>query len=86
MRFCNATDCPDVATKRGWCDMHYQRWRRSGGTDPSEAAHEAKARREWEAAGRPHGTYLSRLNGCAERCCVPDGHYVHIPEGWRQSA
>lgn len=82
---CDIDECHKKAVKRGWCDTHYQRWRRRGG-DLSVDGRVARARREWEAAGRPHGTYLSRKAGCTHACCVPGSNVVRIPEGWRQSA
>jgi HNH endonuclease len=27
---CAVNDCPRVASKRGWCTKHYQRWRKTG--------------------------------------------------------
>lgn len=30
---CQIEDCGEDAIARGWCEMHYQRWRRTGSTD-----------------------------------------------------
>jgi hypothetical protein len=30
MSGCAVTDCPNSAVKRGWCALHYQRWRKHG--------------------------------------------------------
>jgi hypothetical protein len=35
---CSIDLCEDVATRKGWCSKHYQRWRRSGSTDLPEKA------------------------------------------------
>ena len=31
---CSVPDCPKRSTARGWCQMHYERWRLNGTTDP----------------------------------------------------
>jgi hypothetical protein len=35
---CSIEGCPKRATTRGWCPMHYQRWRTWGSTDPRPVA------------------------------------------------
>lgn len=30
---CKIDDCDKTSRKRGWCNMHYERWRRHGSTD-----------------------------------------------------
>ncbi len=32
-RTCSVDGCEKVAVRRGWCSMHYQRWRRDGTTE-----------------------------------------------------
>jgi hypothetical protein len=35
-RTCQAEGCPGEVKGHGWCSMHYQRWRRTGGTESIE--------------------------------------------------
>lgn len=38
---CSIVECPKPSKKRGWCEMHYNRWRRHG--DPHVTLHPTEA-------------------------------------------
>lgn len=63
-------DCPKPARQRGWCSMHYARWRKTGTTDCAsprvartatlcavEDCSEPRRRREW--CGMHHARWLA---------------------------
>ena len=62
---CAVARCPREAARRGWCTMHYQRWRKTGDTGPAEPLRCGRPRGvdpiEWFWAG-----YARAANGCLE--------------------
>lgn len=59
---CTIDGCDLPLECRGWCNMHYKRWRRTG--DPGEAAPRP---RFGGKLGRQHGTFVERLERYTDR-------------------
>lgn len=84
---CNIEECTKTARRRGWCSMHYERWRVKNTTtvpQPSPCSIEgcdrpAKARswctnhwRRWRLYGDPNTTVRPKPVGCQVEGCERD--------------
>lgn len=92
-RTCSVEDCENPARARGWCTMHYQRWRKSGTLSspvPSPYARfMAKTQRlpngcwEWTGATKETGYAAFGLDGAVVRAhrWVYEVFGASVPEG-----
>ena len=82
MRICDIEDCANHHYSRGWCKMHYGRWKRNG--DPL-------INRSWKGGIRKHRMY-SAWGGMVNRCHNPNnssyGRYgkkgIRVCDRWRE--
>jgi hypothetical protein len=68
MRCCSVDGCQNLSSTRGWCQMHYKRWRRHGSVQADEP----------KRGATPHSC---RVEGCAEPVDARDlchGHYQRV--------
>lgn len=75
MKVCTVDGCDRPARARGWCPMHWQRWRRTG--DPTKLLGRGRPRKDaWQ-----HGTRRGYQQGCrCFPCRLADNRYQNT---WR---
>lgn len=68
-RICSIEGCEKASAKRGWCSMHYQRWRVHGSTSDDVVSH------TWTKVGSPCAVCggevpagIGRRKHCSEAC------------------
>lgn len=65
-RTCSIEDCNDPYLARGWCRMHYARWRATG--DPGQAAPLRRAAGSWGPCATQDCGGRARRNGLCNAC------------------
>ena len=55
LKVCAVDDCDRGATSRGWCDKHYQRWRKHG--DPLKLVNIPGRKCDVDECSRPHSAH-----------------------------
>ena len=68
---CSIRKCEEPSGRRGWCELHYTRWRRNGHPEKVQIIHGDDEARFW--------SYVEKTDGCWEWTGAKDGDgYGHL--------